>query len=269
MIVQTAPASEPRMVITMAEHTSLAGAFCAAFGNAEFEPATPREEMLHVVSNHDAGWAGLDAEGRLDPKTGLPFNLVETPFELIIRTSTGSPDFNTRRSAFCGLLSSMHSWGLYNGRYGLSDTLVLDGLAGENRQVADRILGAEVERQEKLKAIVASDPSTAPWVGEKKLFQCYKQLQFFDTLALYFNYRCAADRKPSSFPHVPKDAGEDVTVSITPRGDGSYAMAPFPFAGNSLEASFTGRRMVPTPGRERVDLASLPPAREAIRIVRG
>jgi len=269
MIVQTAPDGEARMVITMAEHTSLAGQFCAAFGNAEFEPATPREEMLHVVSNHDAGWAGLDAEGRLDPKTGLPYNLVETPFELIIRTSTGSPDFNARRSAFCGLLSSMHSWGLYNGRYGLSDTLVLDGLAGENRQVADRILGAELARQEKLKAIVASDASTAPWVEEKKLFQNYKQLQFFDTLALYFNYRHAGARKPADFPHVPRNAGTDVTVTITLRGDGTYATAPFPFAGDVLEASFTGRRMAPARGSERVDLASLPAARETVRILRG
>ena len=55
-----------------------------------------------------------------DDATGLPYNLVETPAEHITVTSRRSPEFNERHHAYCGLLSSMHSWGLYNGRYGLS-----------------------------------------------------------------------------------------------------------------------------------------------------
>jgi hypothetical protein len=81
----------------------------------------------------------------------------------------------------------MHSWGLYNGRYGMSDKVLLDGLADENRRMADTMLDGEIARQEELKSQLASDPKTAPWIDEARLFQNYKQLQLFDTMTLYFN----------------------------------------------------------------------------------
>ena len=91
MIVQTAPDGEPRLVITMAEHTALAGQVARAFGNDRFGPIAPAEQMFYVIDNHDAGWADLDREAPADAGTGLPYNLVETPFEKIVKTSAASP----------------------------------------------------------------------------------------------------------------------------------------------------------------------------------
>ena len=42
-----------------------------------------------------------------------------------------------------------------------------------------------VARQRVLRARLEEDPETAPWIEEPHLFQNYKQLQFFDGLALY------------------------------------------------------------------------------------
>ena len=53
-------------------------------------------------------------------------------------TSRLSPDFNERHHPYCGLLSSMHSWGLYNGRYGLSKLVLLDNIPPDDRPVAKR-----------------------------------------------------------------------------------------------------------------------------------
>lgn len=267
MIVQSARAGEPRFVITMAEHTTLAGQAARAFGNDVFEPVSPADEVLYIVENHDAGWADLDREAPRDDATGLPYNLVETPFKMIIKTSAGSPDFNARRHPYCGLLSSMHSWGLYNGRYGMSDHVLLDSLAEANRAAADRMLDAELERQDRLKAELATDPVTASWIEPGHLMQNYKQLQFFDTLALYFNCRHEGAREAQAFNHVPLNAGEDTSVSIEPLGGARYRLAPYPFAEDGIELSFTGRYLRPGDDGAATDLADIPTSTQSVTCV--
>ena len=115
MIIQTAPAGQPRLAIMMYEHTALSHQFARAFGNAQFQPSDPNDLMFHVVLHHDAGWAEFDRNPATDPKTRLPYNLVDTPPEHITVTSRLSPDYNQRHHPFCGLISSMHSWGSTTG----------------------------------------------------------------------------------------------------------------------------------------------------------
>ena len=43
----------------------------------------PADLMIHVISHHDAGWFDFDRDPKIDPATGLPYNLVETPPEFI------------------------------------------------------------------------------------------------------------------------------------------------------------------------------------------
>lgn len=78
MIIQTAPANEPRLAVMMHEHTALAAQFARAFGNDRFAPVQPADLMFYVVSHHDEGWAEFDRNPATDDKTGLPYNLVET-----------------------------------------------------------------------------------------------------------------------------------------------------------------------------------------------
>ena len=79
MIIQTAPAGEPRLAIMMHEHTALSGQFARAFGNERFEPAEPADLMFYVVSHHDERWVDFDRNPATYESTGLPYNLVETP----------------------------------------------------------------------------------------------------------------------------------------------------------------------------------------------
>ena len=270
MIVQNAATgTREHFVITMDEHTAFAGQLALAFGNARFEPVAPKTLMLHVIHYHDAGWRALDAQALRDPSTGLPYNLVKTPFAHIVETSVASPDFNSERHAFCGLLSSMHSWGLYNGRYGMSSKVLLNDLAAENRQVADGMLAGEVARQERLRAQLAANPETAAWIEEAHLFQNYKQLQFFDTLALYFNCVPEGERAPSVFTHVPLNERTDVEVQVTPIGSASYAFDPFPFNEDGIEVTFTGRYLAPiASGHDvREALSRLPSRSQTVRLV--
>ena len=241
MIVQSAPTGEPRFAITMDEHTTLAGEFARAFGNEKFAPPEPRELMLYVVDNHDKGWRHWDAAPKTDARSGLPYNLIDTPIVDITGTSAGSPDYNETRHAYCGLLSSMHSWGLYNGRYGMSSKVLIDGIAPAERPLAVRMLDGELRRQERLRRELARDSRTSPWLEESRLFQNYKLLQFFDTLALYFNRYCVGERGLETFEHVPKSPTCDVSIKLRPLADGRYAVAPFPFSVSPLTLRFSGR----------------------------
>jgi hypothetical protein len=245
MIIQTAPPRKPHLAVMMYEHTALCGQFARAFGNDEFEALAPFELMVYVVAHHDAGWAEFDRNPAIDAKTGLPYNLIETPAEHITATSRLSPEFNERRHPFCGLISSMHSWGLYNGRYGLSDLVLIKKFPETQRPLAERMLDAELERQRRLKAEIGKDSELAGRLEEKRLFQNYKQLQFLDTLALYFNRIHPDERGPQTFAHVPRNAEEDASITIRPAEPGAYSLSPFPFAPDEAEFAFAGRPIHP------------------------
>ncbi len=269
MIVQTADEGAKHFVITMDQHTALSGQFAEHFGNDEFESIKPREQMLKVVTNHDIGWRELDAAASRDPATGLPYNLVQTPFEQIVATSKLSPDANGGTHPYCELISSMHCWGLYNGRYGMSDKVLLDMLADENRVTADTMLDKEKARQDRLKEKLKADPETAEWVEEEHLFQNYKQLQFFDTLALYFNCVQESERQEACYSHIPMSAAKDTNVDIKPLGDGTYSISPFPFDTNGVEMSFSGRYLAPVDSGDdvREQLEAAPVTTQSFRLV--
>jgi len=271
MIVQSAPHDEPRFVIKMSEHTAFAGAMARAFGNDTFEPVSPRDEMLYVIDHHDQGWVEFDAAPLCDPETMVPYHLTSTPREITLATAVRSPDFNEAHHPFCGLLSSMHIWGLYNGRYGFSDKVLLNDVPADYRARFDTMLDAQLERQARLKATLAADPQTARWIEDAPLFQNYKQLQFFDTLALYFNCAHAGERRPADFLHVPQNANEDVTVTVHPIDDDTYRFSPFPWSQDGSVLSFEGRYVAPAPDATEGELLPMmsdrPIERQTVRFV--
>ena len=271
MIIQTAPEGEPRLAVMMYEHTALAHQFAREFGNRAFEPAQPADLMCHVVLHHDAGWFEFDRDPVTDPRTALPYNLVDTPPEHITVTSRRSPDYNERQHPFCGLMSSMHSWGLYNGRYGLSSMVLIDRIPAQDRPLAQRMLDGELVRQKRLKEELAKDPETAGLIDESKLFQNYKQLQFFDTLALYFNRTHPSERGETTFTHVPLTNRDDATVTMRPKEEGIYALSPYPFASEAPEFAYAGRHISPGQHEQQDGWANVlrqaPPMWERFRLV--
>ncbi len=107
------------------------------------------------------------------------------------------------------------------------------------------MLAGELDRQKQLKDEIGKDPQLSGWLDEKKLFQNYKQLQFIDTLALYFNRIHPSERGQQAFEHVPLTAETDTTVTIEPHESGVYALSPYPFGSAGAEFAFAGRRLRP------------------------
>ncbi len=260
MMIQSAPSGEARFVCTMVQHNDLCGQFMAGFGNDAFARPEPYDQVAYVVGHHDRGWDEADATTRLDPKSRFPRGIGTAPLPPGSgNTSILSPDFNQRHHAYCGLLCSMHSWGLYNARYGFSEFRTRPGgstsipINPERETETHAMLDGELARQERIRQELAADPATQPWVEEDRLMANYKLLQFFDTLALYFHLRHESERGEEVFVHVPKSVDQDSDVTLTPKGDGVYALNPFPFAGDVCETACGGRYFTPVPEGEEPD----------------
>lgn len=279
MIIQSAPPGEKRFVCTMVQHLDLCEQFVRAFGNDEFERPEPFDEVVYTVGHHDRGWDDIDAHPILHPASGFPCGIGTGPVPGGFVTTRQSPDFNQARHAYCGLLASMHSWGLYRDRYGFTEFHPPGGgtsipIPPPHKDKIEALLEAEIDRQKRLTAELSADPGTAGWVEEKPLMRNYKILQFMDTLALYFNLSHRGARGEERFVHVPKSGDEDATVTMRPIGGDDYAVSPFPFAGDALEARCTGRYVEPiADGTEPDDYAatifSQPESQQTYRLIRG
>jgi hypothetical protein len=241
MIVQTAPHGEKHFVITQIDHARASGELAQHFGNADFVSLAPHAEMVYMVAHHDEGWAQIDATMRVDPKTHRPYHLTQTPILRLIATGNGSPDHNEHFHPYSGLISSMHTWGLYHGRYGLSDKVFIDNFPPDYRPEVDAMLAREQARQMRLKMQLREDATYGQYVEHTALMHNYKLLQFFDTLSLYFHTTHASQHAEAHFLNVPKAVGDDLRLTITPLGEKRYRLAPFPFSTDEVTFSTHGR----------------------------
>jgi hypothetical protein len=171
--------------------------------------------------------------------------MSQTPSPDAIVTNKGSPDFNEAHHPYCGLLSSMHTCGIYNGRYGVSRFVVPPRKPPPpGKQTikvnVEAVIQAEKDRQERLKSTLSKNSLTAAWVENKSLFQNFKQLQFFDTLALYFHLRSPYDRKTEVFTHVPLSSEHDEDITLKKLSDVEYSLDPYPFAAERLKLTCGG-----------------------------
>ncbi len=290
MMIQTAPPGEPHFLCSMRAHNALCGQFVRAFGNDDFERCEPHEEMVYVVSHHDYGWDEFDREPVLDGRSGLPCGIGTAPVPGGTDTGKRSADVNEARHLYCGLLSSMHSWGLYHGRYGFSEFRVRPGgstsipVGPGDREEVDRMLGGEIARQQRIREALAANPETAPLVEEARGVSSrttsssssstrWRSISPRDEVASV-DLRHETEREVETYTCVPRGAATDAEVTLSPKGGGVYALDPFPFAGDRLEAVCGGRYLAPygesgVPDDLAAALAGLPTETQTYTLVKG
>jgi hypothetical protein len=273
MIVQTAPAGQPHFIITQRDHAEVSGVFAAHFGNSMFAPLDPRDPLVYVANHHDDGWEEIDAHPLLDPRTRLPYHLTQTPTHQLVLTGSKSPDANEKYHPLSGLISSMHTFGLYHGRYGLSDKIYIDTIDEGFRADVKAMLDAELARQARLKAALR-ERGAASLAADHVLFHNYKLLQFFDTLALYIQTAHAEAVGTTQFIRVPRALDDDVTITAQHLHYGVITLNPYPFDVDSLTVTTRGRCMLPLSVDDQVDdlgayLATLPTAEQTYTFTRA
>ena len=248
MIVQSAAPGQPHFVIRSTSHARMAHQLSSRFGNKEFTSLKPLDLMNYVVRNHEAGWDSLDEDPQWNPETGLPYHLSAIPELLHLQKGRLSPLFNENHHPFCGLLSSMHEWGLYNSRYNLSEVALISVISTDNFDAVASFLGDQLQYQERLKRQLAACSATQSLVAPAALFNCYKLLEFIDTLALYFNRVHEEAWDTESYNNVPKDLQNDTTITVKKIRPHTVSLEPWPFSVGAFDISCKGRYIYPARG---------------------
>jgi hypothetical protein len=172
----------------------------------------------------------------------------------------------------------MHSVGLYNGRYGLSQFVIRTqtttslSVPEMYRSLVDAVIEHELARQARLKSTLIQSAAGRSWTEQQHLFQNYKQLQFFDTLSIYFHLRHASERGDQVYVHVPMNNSVDATITLKKTDERVYSLDPFPFTSDRLTLVSRGRYVMPfpegfPPERVGASLHAMPMDRQSYELV--
>jgi hypothetical protein len=183
-----------------------------------------------MARNHDAGWQEDDWAPERDPATGIPYHIMDVPPPRLVEIHRRSIGRNYAFHPYAGILGAMHTMGFYTTRLGVSDFLVMDKLRAEHGEVLDPLVEECKGRIDAWRRALADDPEYGPLVEEGPLLAHYKLLQAFDTMSLYFCLAREGEGAPVTFPNIPGRDGATTDVVFTPRGDGTVAVDPNPFA---------------------------------------
>jgi Protein of unknown function (DUF3891) len=246
---------ETVQLVTQPDHARLTGTLAGAWAAEALSPS-----LVTVAARHDDGWAALDSAPVVLADAGRPAHFLEVPLEDTIAPYGQGIEGIWSDDPYAGVLASMHWAGLYCARFGVQDSPPLE------HPLAREVVEREDERASRaarelwLRAAgLRSDLEAARW-------RDYEVLQALDFISLAL---CLIDTGTVSEPgEVPVAAtlrgveqppsGRAVlavplgdaraTLRVRVREPGVVALAPFPFAGDSLSVEVRARRMEPLHG---------------------
>ena len=233
-------------LITHPDHAHLAGAFAAAWGNAQFRSPQPRARVLHGIASHDDGWAARDAHPTLT-REGKPsafsvelvgkysaFEEIDLADYLAVRER--AVRIIAQKDPYAGLLIAMHTYNLLT-EHADRSTIAPDGLAQ-----LDEFLARQREYQHELRAAIAADASlTAVERSDETILEHFRLLQACDNLSLL---ACVAFSADATLLHpLPLNGGGASEVRVHPAGPRCFHLSPWPFAQPELRFTFPARHV--------------------------
>jgi hypothetical protein len=233
-------------LITHPHHAELAGAFAAAWGNAQFRKPEPRARVLHGIARHDDGWAARDAHPvitRQGKPSAFSFELVGkySAFEEIeIADYLAVRDRAVRviaeKDPYAGLLISMHTYNLLTAHADRS-TISPNGLV-----LLDAFLECQREYQRGLRLAIEADDSLTPLEKtDQTIREHFRLLQACDNLSLM---TCVAYASSAHLLHpLPLNSGGASEVQVLPVAPRHFQLAPWPFAESKLQFKFPSRHV--------------------------
>jgi hypothetical protein len=215
-VILRADGDDAVIAIGQASHAWLSGQLARAWGNEDFPPPQPWEEVCLAAEQHDVGMAHWDLHPEPHPDTGLPLQFYELPRTTHLALWSMAPARLFTQSRHAALIVSLHGSGLYE-RYPPQDP---------TPEVADAVaafLAGQRALQERLMAEVGAAPDDARrW---QNLLACWDDA----SLALC---QGVAERT----------LGGEPRLRVQARGD-HHVLDPWPFAASQLEVRCEGRRL--------------------------
>jgi hypothetical protein len=233
-------------LITHQDHARLAGAFAAAWGNAQFRSPQPRQRVLKGIARHDDGWALRDAHPSIT-RDGKPSafscELVGkySAFEEIdLADYLGVRERAVRQIAiedpYAAMLISMHTYNLLTAHADRT-TIAPAGLT-----MLDAFLDRQRTYQDKLRQSIAGDNSLAEAEkSQQTITEHFQLLQACDNLSLL---SCVAFASPAHLLHpLPLNDGETSQIQVLPIRPRHFRLTPWPFSADELTLCFPARHV--------------------------
>src|SRR6266702_1648564 len=233
-------------LITHPDHARLAGAFAAAWGNAQFRRPEPRARVLHGISTHDNGWAARDAHPSIT-RQGKPsafsielvgkysaFEEIDIADYLAVRERAAR--LIAAEDPYAGLLICMHTYNL------LTEHADRTTIAPEGIVLLDKFLERQRSYQRELLTVIAADARLTPLQKQKQtILEHFHLLQACDNLSLL---TCVAFASPADLLHpLPLNNGSAAEIKVIPIAPRHFRLEPWPFAEPQLTFKFPARHV--------------------------
>jgi hypothetical protein len=256
------------------DHARLAGKFAVHWGNAEFAAPEPRSDIMTAVARHDDAWASRDAlpfltrEGRPSAFSrelvGMYSAFEEIDMADYLAVRGRAADVVAADNPYAAIVISMHTVSL------LTTHVDLSGLSAADRELHRTFVERQKKRQAELIAEVAQDPAGAEAVQPAALERAFKFLQACDSLSLGV---CVRYPEPKALRHThPMRDGTMTEILVTPLGDDTYRLSPYPLDRDELVLELPCRtvsgKLFPSLDSFRKAYLAAPNGKLKVRLVR-
>lgn len=218
------------LAIGQPAHAWLAGQLARAWGNDQFGPVEPHEDVCLAAEQHDIGWATRDLEPVFNPDTRLPQSFTEVPVEDHLPLFTDGPASLVSQGRYVSLLVSMHGRRLYERRD-------LVRLPADQAEAVKRFLFGQKAFQARLIESLRGDPESARHAGDQQLERNSLLIWTWDYLSLAL----CLDWAPATAKGVPT-AADKADLELTAES-GIHRLDPWPFGAPALTVRCEGRRL--------------------------
>ena len=244
MIVSRRP--QGLVLVRQVDHQEQCALMARAWGNAAFarpEPYAPLEEAARC---HDEGWRAWEEAPAIRDGAPVDFTEIDRPTHVALyRRGIAAA---AARDARTGLLVSMHGQRLYEGRGGLDPGPVTP--RADREPVVREFLAEQDRVQDDLRARIGAGEGLDGWASAG-----YRLLQTWDALSIHLTWRGLLAGRELVLPQVPRETGDPgLDLRVSPDGPMSCIVAPWPFAGDSLDLPVRARAIEDRPYASDLDL---------------
>ncbi len=212
-------------VIGQASHAWLSGQLARAWGNADFDPPDPYEEVCLAAEQHDVGMARWDLAPPLAPGTGRPQSFTEMALADHLALWRAAPSRLLSQSRYAALLVSMHGTALYERRD-------LARLSESDADAVRDFLASERDWQRHQRERVGADAAV-------HLRRNQRLLWTWDGLSLAI----CLGWSPYVAEGVPTRGDAVGAVRLSSRSEAVFTVDPWPFSPPRVQLRCESRRL--------------------------
>ena len=222
------------LAISQPHHAWIAGELARAWGNADFAVPKPRDAVVCGTAIHDIGWLDWEAAPRLDPQTGLPMSFPRLRAQEHAPMWRRGVELAAAYGAIPALIVARHGESIYE-RFFDPAKAPADAVAAVEKFLSWQraLVSATVTR-------LAREPATAAAVSPDNLAFMKAFVAALDALSLRL---CGGVSEPATIGGAPLAAGATTGLTLSPRRDGTIAIAPWPFTRDQVRLAIEGRRL--------------------------